>query len=169
MTAYDVQASLKRLFETHCSSLWLYRDIKQTEVNGDYCIRFILHRANVFLHLFSCIRMTVLPSNHDPNKPLVGTGPFQVTEMNEDVIKLMAFDSYYGFRPYLDQIHIWFLPDLASNDGYYDLPGTDRLSLSGNPEQPHYIDYPVLGCQYMIFNFHVRAVIMLCPFVKLCA
>jgi MarR-like DNA-binding transcriptional regulator SgrR of sgrS sRNA len=157
MTSLDVQASLNRLFETNCSSLWLYRDIKRTEVNGDYCIRFILHRANrFFLHLFSCIRMTVLPADYDPNRTLVGTGPFQITEMSDDVIKLTAFDAYYGFRPHLDQIHIWFLPEPASSDGYYDMPGSERLSLPGSSyEKPHYIDYPALGCQYMLFNFHV--------------
>ncbi|MBY0203922.1 ABC transporter substrate-binding protein [Paenibacillus cucumis (ex Kampfer et al. 2016)] len=157
MTSHDVQASLMRLFDTNCSSLWLYRDIKRTEVNGDYCIRFILHRANrFFLHLFSCIRMTVLPADYDSNQNLVGTGPFQITEMNEDVIKLKAFDAYFGFRPHLDQIHIWFLPEPASSDGYYDMSGTDRLSLPGSShERPHYIDYPALGCQYMLFNFNV--------------
>ncbi|MGQ8875353.1 ABC transporter substrate-binding protein [Paenibacillus sp. TSA_86.1] len=156
MTSQDVQASLQRLFETNCSSLWLYRDIKQTDVISDHCIRFVLHHANrFFLHLFSCIRMTILPANHDSNQTLVGTGPFQITEMSEEVIKLTAFDAYYGIRPHLDQVHIWFLPEPASHDGYYDLPGTDRLSLPGsNHETPHYIDYPALGCQYMLFNFH---------------
>ncbi|WP_342555868.1 ABC transporter substrate-binding protein [Paenibacillus sp. FSL R7-0652] len=157
MTSHDVQASLNRLFATNCPSLWLYRDIERTEVSSDYCIKFVLYRANrFFLHLFSCIRMTILPADHDSHSMLVGTGPFQITEMSEDVIKLAAFDAYYGIRPHLDQVHIWFLPETASNDGYYHLPGTDRLSLSGSShELSHYIDYPALGCQYMLFNFHV--------------
>lgn len=55
MTSHDVQASLMRLFDTNCSSLWLYRDIKRTEVKGDYCIRFILHRANRFFCICSVV------------------------------------------------------------------------------------------------------------------
>ncbi|MCK6073624.1 ABC transporter substrate-binding protein [Paenibacillus silvae] len=158
MTSQDVQASLNRLFEINCSSLWLYRDIERAETVGDYAIRFVLKQTNrFFLHLFSCIRMTVLPADYDSNKTLVGTGPFQITEMSEEVIKLTAFDSYYGIRPHLDQVHIWFLPEHASYDGYYDLPGADHLSLSrSSPEQPQFIDYPALGCQYMLFNFHVK-------------
>ncbi|PYE50300.1 SgrR family transcriptional regulator [Paenibacillus barcinonensis] len=158
MTSQDVQASLNRLFEMNCSSLWLYRDIERAERIGDYNIRFVLKRANrFFLHLFSCIRMTVLPADHDSNRTLVGTGPFQIMEMSKDVIKLSAFDGYYGIRPHLDQVHIWFLPESASNDGYYDLPVSDRLNLTeSNPQQPQFIDYPSLGCQYMLFNFHIQ-------------
>lgn len=158
MTAQDVQASLNRLFEMNSSSLWFYRDIEHTEIISDYCIRFRLRRSNRFLlHLFSCIRMIVLPADHDQNQTLIGTGPFQITEKNEDVIKLAAFDGYYGIRPHLDQVHIWFLPEPTLNDRYYELPGTYQLSMPGNSQEKlNFIDYPSLGCQYMLFNFHIE-------------
>ncbi|WP_251640285.1 ABC transporter substrate-binding protein [Paenibacillus illinoisensis] len=69
------------------------------------------------------------------------------------MLVLRAFDSYYGLRPLLDQVYIWFVPDLGSQHRYYELQGTDRLKKSANDETPKDIDYPALGCQYLLFNF----------------
>lgn len=154
MTAQDVQATLQRLRDVDSPSIWLYRDIERAEVAGDYCIRFVLRRPNrFFLHLFSCIRMTILPFDVDITKQLVGTGPFQITELNEDALKLGAFDAYYGIRPHLDQVQIWFVPNLGPNDRYYELPGTSRLKLPSTDYNTNSINYPALGCQYLLFNF----------------
>ncbi|WP_017688707.1 ABC transporter substrate-binding protein [Paenibacillus sp. PAMC 26794] len=159
MTSQDVQATLQRLIDVHSPSIWLYRDIERAEVAGDYCIKFVLHRPNrFFLHLFSCIRMTILPYDYNVANTLIGTGPFQISELNEDVLELAAFDAYYGIRPHLDQVHFWFVPDLSPNDRYYELPGTDRLSLATGCDQTNSINYPALGCQYMLFNFHKEGI-----------
>lgn len=154
MTSADVQSTWQRLHEVQSPSLWLYRDIEHTELDGDYCIRFYLHQPNrFFLHLFSCIPMTILPYDVDSSNQLIGTGPFQISELNNEVLVLRAFDSYYGLRPLLDQVYIWFVPDLGSQHRYYELQGTDRLKKSANDETPKDIDYPALGCQYLLFNF----------------
>jgi len=154
MTSADVQATWQRLQEVKSPTLWLYRDIEHTELDGDYCIRFYLHRPNrFFLHLFSCIPMTILPYDIDSSKQLIGTGPFQISEQHNEVLVLRAFDNYYGLRPLLDQVYIWFVPDLGSQDRYYELQGTERLKMSLDEEATKDIDYPALGCQYLLFNF----------------
>ncbi|MFS0869178.1 ABC transporter substrate-binding protein [Paenibacillus xylanilyticus] len=154
MTSQDVQATWQRLHDVKSPSIWLYRDIEHVELAGDYCIRFCLSRPNRFLlHLFSSIPMTILPFDIDHSKQLIGTGPFQVSEQSEDVLVLRAFDNYYGIRPHLDQVYIWFLPDLGTQDRYYELQGTDRLKMSSDYEKTKDIDYPALGCQYLLFNF----------------
>ncbi|MDN8589252.1 ABC transporter substrate-binding protein [Paenibacillus sp. 11B] len=159
MTSKDVQATLQRLHDVHSPSIWLYRDIERAEITGDYCIRFELSRPNrFFLHLFSCIRMTILPYDMGVSERLIGTGPFQITKMNEDVLELGAFEAYYGIRPHLDQVHIWFVPDLGPNDRYYELPGTSRLKLPSTDFNTNSINYPALGCQYMLFNFRKEGI-----------
>ncbi|MCG7376502.1 ABC transporter substrate-binding protein [Paenibacillus sp. ACRSA] len=155
LTSKDVEFTLQRLRSVHSPVIWLYRDIERIEVAGDYCIRFYLNRPNqFFLHLLSCIPMTILPYDVDVSKQLIGTGPFQISEINEDLLKLSAFDNYYSIRPYLDQVHFWFVPDLESNERHYELPGTDRLEHSTHYAQTNSFNYPALGCQYMLFNFN---------------
>lgn len=72
-----------------------------------------------FLHLFSSIYMSIVPYDVDFAVHPVGTGPYQVADLSQDVLVLSAYDLYYGIRPLLDRVEIWYLPHLAS--GYVNI------------------------------------------------
>ncbi|GGF63248.1 ABC transporter substrate-binding protein [Paenibacillus albidus] len=154
MTSRDVKETLQRLIDLNSPAIWHYRDIERAEVEGDHCIRFYLSRPNLFfLHLFSCIHMSILPYDVDIRTEIIGTGPYRVSDLNEDVLVLSAFDQYYGIRPHLDRVDIWFVPDHGPGERHYELPGVVRMKLPAERCSTNSIDYPALGCRYMVFNF----------------
>lgn len=154
MTSRDVKETFQRLFTLESSALWHYRDIQHVEVEGDHRIRFDLTRPNLFfLHLLSCTQMSIVPYDRDFALEPVGTGPYRLLDLNEDVLVLAAFDDYYGFRPLLDRVEIWYLPDRGSNERQYQLPDAEPVTSPSSTCSNNSIDYPALGCRYIIFNF----------------
>ncbi|MFD2878540.1 ABC transporter substrate-binding protein [Paenibacillus rhizoplanae] len=137
-----------------------FEDIIHVELEGDYVIRFDLVQPNLFfLHLFSSIYMSIVPYDVDFAAHPVGTGPYQVLDLSQDVLVLSAYDLYYGIRPLLDRVEIWYLPHLASGVRQYQLTGasTSLSSVAAAEEgRSHSIDYPAVGCRYMLFNFRKR-------------
>lgn len=98
--------------------------------------------------------MSILPHDVDLVNEVCGTGPYRLLDLNEDVLVLAAFDYYYGIRPLLDRVEIWYLPEQASNERLYELPESAQEGLLPNIICNHSIDYPALGCRYLLFNFH---------------
>ncbi|BCG59461.1 ABC transporter substrate-binding protein [Paenibacillus sp. URB8-2] len=159
MTAEDVKYTLERLFQVNSPSLWQYRDVAEVKTEGDYAICFCLRRPNLFfLHLAGSLYMSVLPSDDVFSEIPVGTGPFRVANLNEDVLTLTAFDSYYGIRPLLDRVEVWFYPDKKGIDRHYELPGTDTDEKMPWNQNNSSIDYPALGCRYIVFNLRREGV-----------
>lgn len=159
MTSRDVKETLQRLTDLNSPALYHYRDIAAVELEGDHRIRFELHRPNLFfLHLFSCIHMSIVPFDVDFAHGAVGTGPYQLTDLNEDVLVLTAFDYYYGIRPLLDRVEIWYLPELGTNERQYQLPDVNQENLTPNECYNNSIDYPALGCRYILFNFRKKGI-----------
>ncbi|MGN7760117.1 ABC transporter substrate-binding protein [Paenibacillus sp. 22594] len=159
MTSRDVKETLQRLFDLDSPAIWNYEDIEQVSVEGDHCIRFQLRRPNLFfLHLFSCMHMSILPFDVDIRTELIGTGPYRISDLNEDVLVLSAFEQYYGIRPHLDRVDIWFVPDHGPNERHYELPGANRMKLPSEGSVTNSINYPALGCRYMLVNFHKKGV-----------
>ncbi|OMD78226.1 ABC transporter substrate-binding protein [Paenibacillus odorifer] len=155
MTSRDVKETLQRLIDLNSPAVSLYKDIERVEVEGDHRIRFVLSRPNLFfLHLFSCIHMSILPYDIDITSEVSGTGPYRLLDLNEDVLVLAAFDFYFGIRPLLDRVEIWYLPKEASNERQYQLPDPEHGELLPDIISNHSIDYPALGCRYILFNFH---------------
>lgn len=98
MTSRDVKETLQRLIDLNSPAVSLYKDIERVEVEGDHRIRFVLSRPNLFfLHLFSCIHMSILPYDIDITSEVSGTGPYRLLDLNEDVLVLAAFDFYFEF------------------------------------------------------------------------
>lgn len=159
MTSRDVKETFQRLIDLNSPALSLYKDIERVEIEGDHKIRFELSRPNLFfLHMFSCIHMSILPHDVDLANEVSGTGPYRLLDLNEDVLILAAFDYYYGIRPLLDRVEIWYLPEQASNERLYELPDSAKEDLMPNIICNHSIDYPALGCRYLLFNFHKEGV-----------
>jgi len=69
-------------------------------------------------HLLSNVPVDQLPE-HPFNRHPVGTGPFAVGEITPKHALLLANESYYLGRPYLDQIEFRFYPDHQSVFGAY--------------------------------------------------
>jgi len=159
MTSRDVKETFQRLIDLNSPALSLYKDIERVEIEGDHRIRFELSRPNLFfLHMFSCIHMSILPHDVDLANEVSGTGPYRLLDLNEDVLVLAAFDYYYGIRPLLDRVEIWYLPEQASSERLYELPDSAKEGLLPNIICNHSIDYPALGCRYLLFNFHKEGV-----------
>ncbi|WP_340023852.1 ABC transporter substrate-binding protein [Paenibacillus sp. FSL K6-1096] len=159
MTSRDVKETLQRLINFGSPAACHFKDIAHVELESDYRIRFDLRQPNLFfLHLFSSIYMSILPYDADFSQHPVGTGPYQVLDLSSDVLVLGAFDFYYGIRPLLDRVEIWYLPHLASSVRQYQLKdastGQGQGGLTAAEEvQGHSIEYPSLGCRYILFNF----------------
>jgi MarR-like DNA-binding transcriptional regulator SgrR of sgrS sRNA len=154
MTSRDVKATLQRLIDLNSPAISHFADICHVELESDYRIRFDLVRPNLFfLHLFSSIYMSILPYEIDFAQDPVGTGPYRVLDLNEDVLVLGAYDLYYGVRPLLDRVEIWYLPHLGSSVRQYQLTDAGQDALSVEEDQSHSIDYPAVGCRYILFNF----------------
>lgn len=98
--------------------------------------------------------MSILPYDIDITSEVIGTGPYRLMDLNEDVLVLAAFDFYFGIRPLLDRVEIWYLPKEASNERQYQLPDPEHGELLPDIISNHSIDYPALGCRYILFNFH---------------
>lgn len=159
MTSRDVKETLHRLIEVESPALNLYQDIERVELLGDHRIRFELLRPNLFLlHMFSCIHMSILPYDLDRDQEVSGTGPFRLIDLNKDVLILTAFDLYYGMRPLLDRVEIWYLPEQTSNERMYQLQDPANGDLLPNIICNHSIDYLALGCRYLLFNFHKEGI-----------
>lgn len=155
MTSQDVKYTFQRLLDLNSPTLRSYKDIEQVEVKGDYCIQFKLTTPNLFfLHVLSSVHMSILPSDIDINKGLIGTGPFRISALNKDMLVLRAFEQYYGIRPLLDEIDIWFVPSHVPGERYYELPEVNGMNLAGTKS----INYFASGCKYMLINFRKKGI-----------
>ncbi|WP_151736355.1 ABC transporter substrate-binding protein [Paenibacillus tengchongensis] len=153
LTSRDVKETYLRLRDRNSPAIDHFKDVKQVEILGEHRIRFDLERPNVFfLHTLSSVYMSILPYDSDPEARLVGTGPYRLAELSEDGLVLAAFDDYYGYRPLLDRVEVWYLPEMGSGVRQYELPG---LSADDSAQEgcSNNIDYPALGSRYMMFNF----------------
>lgn len=157
-TSRDVKETLLRLKDQNSPAMWYFRDVIGIELLGDHRIRFDLSRSNrFFLHALSSIYMSVLPYDLEFNAArLSGTGPYRVINLSDDVLVLSAFDDYYGIRPLLDQVEIWSLPDKWASVRQYQLPEAGELRPSQAPCDNNSIDYPALGCRYILTNFRKK-------------
>lgn len=158
MTSRDVKYTLQRLKDLDSPAIWHFRDVAGIELLGDHRIRFDLSRPNrFFLHALSSIYMSVLPYDLEFN-PLTpsGTGPYRVSRLSGEVLELAAFDDYYGIRPLLDRVEIWSLPDQWASVRQYQLPEAGENRPSSTLCTNNSIDYPALGCRYLLTNLRKK-------------
>lgn len=101
----------------------LWRSV-EVERAGPYTVRFTLtepfapflsHTTVGMLpaHLLKDVSPRQLPDHSFSLHP-IGTGLFKVSEVNAERVLLLANDSFYGGRPYLDSIEFMFYPDYAA-------------------------------------------------------
>ncbi|GGA25407.1 ABC transporter substrate-binding protein [Paenibacillus physcomitrellae] len=157
LTARDVKFTVERLETIGSPGLWAFKELERIEIHGDHALSFVFRRPNRFmLHLAGSFPMSIVPEGSEPEERLIGTGPFRIGSLTPDSLQLHAFDDYYGYRPLLDEVTIWFFPDMASSERHYQVSSAD------NPEEllsrplPTGIcpEYRAAGCKYLLFNFN---------------
>lgn len=147
LTSRDVQSTLYRLRRKNSPAIKLFGDVEDAETFGDYVVVFRLSRPNAFfLHLAGCLYMAVLPAEEKAGLP-IGSGPFRIGKLENSKLTLTAFDGYFGYRPLIDRVDVWFLPGIEQESRTYHLSDQDDV------EDSKELSKPGMGCRYLIFNF----------------
>jgi len=172
LTSKDVRSTWERLRDALPGPYTESQYVKNVQLHGDYAVEFRFHRSNRFwLHFAGSIQMSILPSDWMPGESrLIGTGPYRIAEQDKQMLRLDAFDGYYGLRPLLDRVELWFLPDVYTNERHYMLPDTRTpgpgTSLETPGKQAERVHWPQTtelqrtmlpiahGARYLLFNFN---------------
>ncbi|MBW1961683.1 MAG: hypothetical protein JRJ04_09525 [Deltaproteobacteria bacterium] len=121
-SAEDVKFSLERIMDPKAGSSLkaeLTQMIQKIEVVDDNTVKITLKATSPdFLHVLSVayckiVSKKFIESGGNPNKTLMGTGPFKFKEYTPTVsIKVVRNENYFKKgRPYLDGIDFIFYPD----------------------------------------------------------
>ncbi|MDN4526040.1 ABC transporter substrate-binding protein [Fictibacillus fluitans] len=151
LTSQDVKYTLERLKDPAVQSPFrhLFSEIQSIEAFHEYGVTIMLKRPNVFfLHYLSSYNAAILPQDVPlvTGRELIGTGPFKVTEYNDRVFVLEAFDDHFNGRPLLDRVELWFVELDYDRIVDYELPG------SGTTKN-RYMKVNNTGSRYIVFNF----------------
>ncbi|MED4780025.1 SgrR family transcriptional regulator [Brevibacillus choshinensis] len=122
LTAHDVVFSLDRVRwrPERFESSWMFQDIAQVEALDHKTVHIQLKQANsLFLRFLSTVPASILPEDvvvrrgeAEFSRNPVGTGPFQVTRMQDGICVLEAFPAHFRGRPQLDRVEVLILPDM---------------------------------------------------------
>jgi peptide/nickel transport system substrate-binding protein len=109
LTSSDVKFSIERAYRLDVpgSSASLLSSFRRIETPDDRTIRFILSRPDTQFgwglasSAASIVDEEVYDADrvHEPANPIVGSGPFQVSELQPDRVRLTRFGSYVGRTP----------------------------------------------------------------------
>jgi SgrR family transcriptional regulator len=129
MTADDVKFTFDRLADpaAHSPHRWLVEHVAETVAVDRYVVEVRLKRPHyAFLRLLQSTGASILPkevydgADESQTQAMlpVGTGAFRMERNNGYIIRLRAFDDYYGYRPHLDLIEMWVLPEQYDDYGF---------------------------------------------------
>ncbi|WP_169306526.1 ABC transporter substrate-binding protein [Cohnella pontilimi] len=117
LTADDVIFTIERMRKGKAHS-WMLRTLVKAEAVGTRTVRIELAKPNRIFHRFmSSAAVSILPRElveRDEErfwKSPVGTGPFCVTEWNDERFVMAAHTDYYMGRAHLDGVVIAFMPE----------------------------------------------------------
>lgn len=112
LTSEDVRYTFERFFDADSPSKWLVQEIQSIECPTPHKVIFNLKNPNpFFVRYLSSKNLTILPSDIEFNEnKWIGTGAFQLKEMNENKIVVEAFDFYFLERAILDRVEFWKVP-----------------------------------------------------------
>ncbi|MFB5674999.1 ABC transporter substrate-binding protein [Paenibacillus terreus] len=119
LTAEDVVYTFERLMRTSQRTLYsfMFRQIQSVTALNPLTVIMELKEPNeLFLSFLCTSRAAIVPKDLDQLgeqqfglKP-VGTGPFRLTEMSENLCCLEVFSHYFQGRPHLDRVEIIHVP-----------------------------------------------------------
>ncbi len=109
LTSADVQSTVRRLMD----ETELFTNIKRMKVFNRTIIQFTLKEVDyLFPRSLAASKASIVPIEKVVDNPErftlfpVGSGPYQLTQNNEDIVKLEVNPSYFLARPWLDEINI---------------------------------------------------------------
>ncbi|MBU9711920.1 ABC transporter substrate-binding protein [Evansella tamaricis] len=114
LTASDVCYSFQRHGQSGSAYHWITHWIKNITLLNRYTMRFTLKKpVPSFLHLIASLGGSIVPEGFMNQS--VGTGPFQVQEQSNHKLTLVSFPAYFHLRPLLDEVTMYFFPNLYDN------------------------------------------------------
>lgn len=84
------------------------------------------------------------------NRLPIGTGPYKISENSDKKLVLVANEHYFGYRPLIDSVEVWVLPDIAPIQLKLGLEVYDATELSPM-SYGEKVDVD-RGCSYILFN-----------------
>ncbi|NDL61307.1 HTH-type transcriptional regulator SgrR [Acerihabitans arboris] len=129
----DVRHSLLRLRDN-----LLFRHIRDVSSPTANTVDIFLSEQDDWLPwLLGSVPAMILPQEWatmpDFARRPVGTGPYAVIDNRDSLLKIRAFDDYFGYRALIDEVNIWVLPELTAELSYSgvqlqaDNSGHDKL------------------------------------------
>ncbi|KGE16566.1 ABC transporter substrate-binding protein [Paenibacillus wynnii] len=141
LSSKDVVYSFQRLIQSPQRTLYssIFKEIQEVTAVNPSTVRIQLKRPNeLFLPFLCTSRAAIVPhelvqwgESGFGRKP-VGTGPFKVSEMNENLCILEVFPYYFRGRAHLDRVEI------------LNIPWTVEAALSESGSPFHVIQNPTL-------------------------
>lgn len=149
LTAYDVVYTFERLMRTSQRMLYsaIFKQLQSVRALHPYMVTMELKEPNeLFLPFLCTSRAAIVPRDLDQlgdkqfgQRP-IGSGPFQLREMNDNLCVLEVFKHYYQERAHLDRVEIvhvpWQMTD--SPTGEVDT-GIDMEVGSNEPLSPFHV------------------------------
>ncbi|KAB2824574.1 SgrR family transcriptional regulator [Aliivibrio finisterrensis] len=107
------------------------------------------HFASKLAQFNAKIIPTAAHTQQDYSRYPIGTGPYKISENTDKKLILTANEHYFGYRPLIDSVEVWTLPEVA--------PIQLKLGLEVSEGPESYSSYGEKvdvdkGCSYLLFN-----------------
>jgi MarR-like DNA-binding transcriptional regulator SgrR of sgrS sRNA len=119
MTAEDVVYTLERLVQTSRRTLYsfIFKQIKSVRAVHSNLVTIELKEPNeLFLPFLCTSRAAIVPRDLEQLGDIkfgtnpIGTGPFKIAELNQNICSLEVFTPYFKGRAHLDRVEIVHVP-----------------------------------------------------------
>ncbi|WP_332694979.1 ABC transporter substrate-binding protein [Halalkalibacter lacteus] len=142
---------------------YMFDEIKKIETPSPTVIDLYLSKPNQLLsHVFTDYKSMIIPisvfkKNPDSfrNHP-IGSGPYKVKKHEKGHIILESFSNYFGYRPFLDKIELFHIPNSPfppKREAHYQLVERDSSSV----KQYDWVR-PEVGGIYLVVNHHKEGI-----------
>lgn len=149
LTSEDVKKTFTR-FPREDS---LVKNIHSIECVSKYVVKFHLKQKDyLFPRYLTGTRASIVPADvidkdmKEFGRSPVGSGPYQLTKHDAEIVRLDVFKNYYGLRPWLDRIEIIKAPSR------FPLDPSHPLLLTAPDDLWKKVERMEEGADYIIFN-----------------
>ncbi|MUL08954.1 SgrR family transcriptional regulator [Aliivibrio fischeri] len=140
---------------THLKNNYVFSHIEEIVSPNLNIIDFVLNKDDYYfdskLAQFNAkLVPTTSHDNQEQQRLPIGSGPYKVAENTDKKLILVANEQYFGYRPLIDSVEVWTLPEIA--------PIQLKLGLEvyeGNEQSLDSYGETVdvdRGCSYLLFN-----------------
>ncbi|WP_072055473.1 SgrR family transcriptional regulator [Aliivibrio fischeri] len=140
---------------THLKNNYVFSHIEEIVSPNLNIIDFVLNKEDYYfdskLAQFNAkLVPTTSHDNQEQQRLPIGSGPYKVAENTDKKLILVANEQYFGYRPLIDSVEVWTLPEIA--------PIQLKLGLEvyeGNEQSLDSYGETVdvdRGCSYLLFN-----------------